>query len=344
MITRRHFGKGLLASGPALLALASNRATFAADEQLVATWSAGASGATFKKSFVDTFKEASVRIIGQYDGPRLTQMQANRSSPTTDIAVFTNVTTPLVMRSGLISPLDVHKIPNLAKVDPKVAFANKLGAPVTYGCWGILYNADRVKTPIKSWGDLLRADLKGHVSTPNVTYSSSLCTLDALAALKGGSVKTPERGLEMIRQIRLSGPGLWDHDNIAFGWIKTGELWATPCNSAQLQRLLRDPDIPQLKFVTPKEGGYYLGFNVVKVAHGPHPDLADRFINHMLDAQWQAGLTKFGNTRPTNIDVAVPPAVAKLVPPAAELHDLDWDYLAKNRKQLTDAWDRIVNA
>lgn len=344
MITRRYFGKGLLAGGSALLALKASREAFAADEELVASWSPGASGANFKKSFVDTFKEAGVRIIGQYDGPRLTQMQANRGSPTADIAVFTNVTTPLVMRSGLVRPLDVGKIPNLAKIDPKITFANKLGAPVTYGCWGILYNAERVKPPIESWGDLLRADLKGHVSTPNVTYSSSLCTLDALAALKGGSVKSPDRGLEMIRQIRLSGPGLWDHDNIAFGWIKTGELWATPCNSAQLQQLLLDPDIPKLKFVTPKEGGYYLGFNIVKVANGPHPDLADRFINHMLDAQWQAILAKVGNTRPTNVDVIVPPSLAELVPPAAQLRELDWEYLAKNRKQITDEWDRIVNA
>ncbi|HVY59811.1 MAG TPA: extracellular solute-binding protein [Xanthobacteraceae bacterium] len=344
MITRRHFGKGVLAGVPGLLALATKWESFAADGQLVATWSPGASGANFKKSFADTFKQAEVRIIGQYDGPRLTQMQANRSSPTVDIAVFTNVTTPLVMRSDLISPLDVKKIPNLSKVDPKTAFSNHLGAPVTYGCWGILYNAERVKTPIESWGDLLRADLKGHVSTANVTYSSSLCTVDALARLHGGSVKSPERGLEMIRQIRLSGPGLWDQDNIAFGWLKTGELWATPCNSAQLQHLLRDPDIPKLKFVAPKEGGYYLGFNVVKVANAPHPDLADQFINHMLDAQWQALLPKVGNTRPTNVDVAVPPAVAELVPPAANLHDLDWDYLAKNRRQLTNEWDRIVNA
>ncbi|WP_204328416.1 hypothetical protein, partial [Stenotrophomonas maltophilia] len=61
----------------------------------------------------------------------------------------------------------------------------------------------------------------------------------------------PEAGLEGMRQVRLSGPGLWEQESIAVGWLKTGEVLATPIYSGNALALLDDPDVKDLRFVVP---------------------------------------------------------------------------------------------
>jgi putative spermidine/putrescine transport system substrate-binding protein len=339
MFTRRAF------VATAAVTIASGRAAAQTSGDLVVNWTPGVNGVNFKTYFVDSFDHPdATRIIELFDGPRFTQMIANRRAPTFDVGVFTNVTIPLVSRSKLAAPLDKARIPSLADVDPAIATTGGLSTPIAYGCWGIAYDARRVKVPIESWADLLRDDLKGHVSAPNITYSSSVCSLDALASLKGGSLQAPSAGFEAMRQIRLSGPGLWEQDGIAVGWLKSGEIWATPFNGAQILALMQRPDAENLRFVVPKDGGYYLGFNAIKVANAPHPDRADRFIDHILSLPVQSAYGQGGAGRPVNVKAACSEAVERAIPPVSKLRQLDWDYLSNNREAISDAWNKAVNS
>jgi putative spermidine/putrescine transport system substrate-binding protein len=284
-----------------------------------------------------------VKLIESWDNPRFTQMQANRAKPNVDVAVFIDVLLPLITRSGLIEKLDAAAIPNLANVDPAVRGWNDFAVPMTYGSWGILYNAARISKPIESWGDLLRDDLKGHVSHPNITYNSSVYSLDALARLKGGSLRQPDAGMQAIRQIRLSGPGLWEQESIAVGWIKTEEIWATPYFSGTVLALMEEKDVPQLKFAVPREGAYYVPMNVTKVTNGPNAAGANAFIDHMLAAGPQEAWTKIGRSRPVNQKVAVPKDVADSVPLVGDLRKVDWDYYAQERGNILNQWNATVN-
>ncbi|WP_171523501.1 ABC transporter substrate-binding protein, partial [Acinetobacter baumannii] len=57
---------------------------------------------------------------------------------------------------------------------------------------------------------------------------------------------------------------------------------ATPIYSGNALALLDDPDVKDLRFVVPDEGGYVVPNNLVKLARCPNPEGADRFIDHML--------------------------------------------------------------
>ncbi|QCI67021.1 extracellular solute-binding protein [Phreatobacter stygius] len=334
----------LLASGAAA-AVSSLAGTAGAQEaKLAVSWYPGLLGANFKRAFLDTFAEKDkVQVTEAWDSPRFTQMQAGRARPNTDVAAFIDVLMPLVARSGLVARLDPAKIPNLAKVDPALLIWDGQAVPAAYGSWGIVYNAKRVTTPLKSWGDLLRADLKGRVSHPNITYNSSVYSLDALARLGGGGLKSPEAGMKAIRQIRTSGPGLWEQESVAVGWLKTEEIWATPYFSGNVLALMQDRDLPELKFVVPEEGAYAVPLNVTKVANSQNPALADRFIDHLLGTEAQAAWIVNGRSRPANRDVPVPRDIADSVPEISRLHRIDWQYFAENRNALVNAWNEIVN-
>jgi len=305
----------------------------------------GTIGGNFNKAFVDTFEgHDAIRYVESWDSARFTQMQANRNNPRLDLVTFTDLTMPLAAGAGLLDALDESAVPNLADVQKAVRTEGDFGVPFTYGCQGIVYNAKYVKEPITSWADLLRDDLKGHVSAPNVSYSMAFNILDALSQLEGGSLKSPEAGMKLYRDIRTSGPGLWDQENVAVGWLKTGEIWATPYFSGNALGFLDDADLQDLRFVVPQEGAYYAPLGIAKVhgAPGDRKDI-DAFINHVLSPEAQAQMSKLGRTRPVNEHAEVSEAIAASCPLASELNKVDIGYLNENRSQIIDQWNQSVN-
>ena len=311
--------------------------------EVFVSWYPGMLGANYRKSYLETYAGSSdVKIIESWDNPRFTQMQANRNRPTLHVAVFLDVLVPIVTRSGIVTELDPALIPNLKDVNPKLP-VSKLAVPANYGSWGIAYNAKHVKKPITSWADLLRDDLKGHVSSPNISYNSSVYTLDAMAALKGGGLRSPEAGLEAMHQIRRSGPGLWDQESIATGWLKTGEIWVTPYYSGNVLAMMKDPDLADMRFAIPSEGAYLVTMNVTRVKNDSAGEAPEKFINHMLGIEAQETWARVGMSRPSNVKASIPKEVAESVPDPDRLRKLDWDYFGANRTAIVDQWNRTVN-
>ncbi len=345
-MTIDHSRRNWLRTASALSAAAlSPLPLWAAQSPLTIGWYPGLLGSNFKRSFLDTYPAGKqAKVVESFDNARFTQMQANRNQPNLHVAVFTDVLLPLIARSGLISAMSPASIPNLKDIDPRVKLPVGLHAvPATYGSWGIAYNAKYVKKPITSWADLLRDDLKGHVSAPNITYNSSVYTLDALASLKGGGLRAPDAGMEALHMIRKSGPGLWDQESIAVGWLKTGEIWATPYFSGNVLAMQRDPDLADLRFCVPSEGAYSLPMSVTRVVNPSAGDEPEKFINHLLSVEAQEAWTRIGGGRPINSKAKVPADVAAMVPTADKLRTLDWNYFAEQRTAIVDKWNKVVN-
>lgn len=338
---RQFMGFSAILAGSALTGLPLR----AAEAEVALGWYPGLLGQNFKKGLLDGYPQADrVKIIESFDNARFTQMQANRNKPTLHLGVFTNAMLPLVARSGLVRDIKIEDVPNLADFDPIVPrpIGDK-AVPLTYGSWGIAYNAKYVKEPIMSWADLTREDIVKNVSVPNITYNSSLYTLDAMASLKGGSLKDPVAGFEAIRKIRTSGPGLWDQESTAVAGLKSGEIWATPYLSGSILALMSDPDLSDLQFCVPAEGAYSVPMSVVRVNNDSAGNAPDLLINHMLSAEAQSAFARIGGNRPINVKAEVPEKVAEMVPPADKLRNLDWDYFSENRTAIVDAWNEKVN-
>jgi len=340
-LRRRLLSAGLIA--PAASAFSSP--AWAQTQALSIGWYPGLLGANFRRSFLDTWPDGhNARVVESFDNARFTQMQANRNRPNLHVGVFTDVLLPLLARSGLIAEIDAASVPNLAQMDARVPLpVGRFATPVTFGTWGIVYNASKLSKPITGWADLLRDDLKNYVSAPNITYNSSVYTLDALARLKGGSLRAPDAGLDAMAQIRRNGPGLWDQESIAVGWLKSGEIRATPYFSGNVLAMMRDPDLTDLRFCVPEEGAYALPLNVTRVINPSAGQQPEAFINHMLGVDAQEAWAQIGNARPVHRNARIPDAVEAVTPPADQLRQLDWAYFAEHRSRLVASWNKVVN-
>ena len=127
-----------------------------------------------------------------FDNARFTQMQANRSAPNLHVGVFTDVLLPLIARSGLVAVLDEKKVPNLKSLDPAVRLpVGRHAVPVTYGTWGIAYNAKKVGKPSRL-ADLLRdaCSASRHQRHLQLLYVHA----GFAGQPEGGSLRNPQRG------------------------------------------------------------------------------------------------------------------------------------------------------
>jgi|GEM_PF-1923153 len=336
----RRLGLGLVLAGATFASTAQ-----AQTQTLNMNGFPGTIGNAFRKAFMETYdKRVNIRYVESWDSARFTQMQANRARPRDDVVMFTDLTLPLVAAAGLLEPFNPAIVTALADVDPAVRVAGDVGVPYGYGCFGIAYNAKYVKNPPQSWADLLKDEFKGHVSGPNISYSAAFNVMDGLSKTRGKSLHNPQDAMEMYRQIRQSGPGLWDGENMAIGWLKTGEIWVTPYHSGNTLALAMDPDLADIRFIVPKEGAYYAPLAVAKVKNGPNGgDVTDRFVNHVLDPANQEVYAQLNQVRPVNMKAKIPPQVAAACPTASELNKIDIEYMNLNRGKIIDQWNQIVN-
>ena len=100
-----------------------------------------------------------------------------------DVAYFTDAYSQIGIEEGLFQPVDRAKLPNLAGVyDIGKAPQGDYGPAYTVGRVGIIYDTAKIKTPIASWNDLWREDLKGQLSLPGITTTSALGILSNRSA------------------------------------------------------------------------------------------------------------------------------------------------------------------
>jgi len=118
----------------------------------------------------------------------------------------------------------------------------------------------------------------------------------------------------------------------------------TPFHSGNTLVLAQDPDLKDLRFIVPTEGGYYAPLAIAKVKNGPlGGNAAEQFINHALSIKSQETYAELNKVRPVNVKAKVPADAAAACPSASGLNKIDIDYLNRNRSKIIDQWNLVVN-
>jgi iron(III) transport system substrate-binding protein len=194
-------------------------------------------------------------------------------------------------------------LPSLGRLKPEFA-SDGIRLPVFAIVYGILANTMLIKPADEpnSWLDLANPRWKGKILS------------DDLRTLGGGGV------LFSVLQDHF---GREFHEKLAKQELKFSR--EIPVNERRIARgelPLYIPDsltsVPELKglpvkFLTPKEGLPYVGYDLALLKSAPHPNAARLLMEHYLDKQMQQSFARLG-LLPTTTDALpeVDPAVAKI--------------------------------
>lgn len=195
-----------------------------------------------------------------------------------------------MIKQDLLEPLNKENIPNWSNITDRFKNqpydpGNKYSVVYTSGVTGIAYNKKYVKGEINSWSDLW-----------NPEYKDKVLLLDDAREVIGMGLKkngfsnssTNEAELKKaVDDIKELLPSVlaFDTDNIKQKMIAEEGYIGTVWSGDAAYIAAQNPDVA---FVVPKEGGTIWSDNYAIPKGSKHKDLAEKFINYMLDPQVSA--------------------------------------------------------
>ena len=205
----RHGSAWFLAASMALLGAAGARA---------ADLTVGAFGGIWEQSLrkcvIDPFQAQtgkSVDVVLGAPTQWMNQIAASPQKPPIDVIYMPTENAYDAIDRGLVNQFTKADVPNAFNLVPRLQAMSpdSYGVPHNYGAMGIIYNAQTVKDPPKTWKDFVDGTIAGKwkASMPSATYPSGgyTVTIWSFAKQYGGDVDNIQPGLDIIKKMQDSG-------------------------------------------------------------------------------------------------------------------------------------------
>lgn len=343
-ITRRTFGKGLVAaSGAALLAKPS--VIRAQEDRELVVISYGGALQEPHRWLGDQMeaRHAGLRVILVPSESQDIVAQIKAAQGFSPYDAMPNGEPPhlIAQNEGYIQKVDPAAVPNLANAFPEfVAKSNGYGVPATFSLIGLAYNEEMVETPPTSWADMWNEEYAGMVGICRTSSNLGLGTLAITAKIFGGSEDDLQPGWDKLAELD---PIAGRSPRILAQMMERGEIAVAPLwnNDAAVAA---EKGLP-IRFVKPDPGPVAIVSFMSAITNTRHPDLVDEWMNGILSQEYQAmaadapyyfGVTVQG--------VEIPEKARPYTPSTPEevlaLQTVDWSKIVPVRPQLVEQFDR----
>ncbi|MEV4475562.1 ABC transporter substrate-binding protein [Nonomuraea salmonea] len=321
----------------------------AAPGTLVVAGYGGSYEEAFKQSVIPAFeKSCSCRVsyIAGSSTDTTAKLKAQKESPQIDVALIDDGVQNQAVEAGLLAPLDPKTVTNLSQVIDLARLPGDVGVGFSLNATGIAYNSDYyaqngLPAP-KRLADLADPRLRGKLVMPSITQTYGLGALLIAAKVGGGSEHKIDPGFAGVRKIAANAV-TFDTTADVSNFFLQGQAVASIWGNSRVQTLAKK-GFP-VEFVYPEEGALPLIATVNVVKGAPHAELAQKFVNTLLEPSAQQALAASAFNGPVVKGVELDPELATAVvgqDRAAELRKLDWAAINKNRPAWTDRWNKEI--
>jgi putative spermidine/putrescine transport system substrate-binding protein len=246
-------------------------------------------------------------------GMRLNKLLAQRGHPPADVIFTTDEGVITGHKAGVLIGARKKNMPNLADVFEWTQTVKAYGTddtvpgvPYTVISSVIAFNPDKVKTPPTSWNDLWLPEARGKLAIAGPAGSTAPELVIIGAELAGGSAAKPDAGFTKLGELRPAKLAIFWTDYAPM--VKTGEI----IMSTELDyyvEAMKSQGYPY-DYVYPKEKAIGLSEYASIVKGTAYPELAEAFLDLMLDPKIQEALSRETFQGTVNSKVKLSPAVA----------------------------------
>lgn len=327
-LTRRTFlAAGVAASGASLLPMpaivgrasaAGAKDAFKGEELVVCTWSGNLEEA-FKKAIIEPFNErygTKASSVGGWDQMVAQMKVAPPGKPPFDITIADEYTSVAALSEGLLAKTDRSKVPNISAVQPwyiesRPVAARDYGVPLGLGFLMPLVNTELVGNKPLSWTTLWDKSLDGKLALDAGAFIwivavaavwGAKLDLEQLYAWKAGQKSDPI--FEKLEELR---PAKWYRDGAELSFLMMQEQAAfAEIYSIDAYGMIQNGG-PGFKTGIPDDGTVAYTDWYIKVKGTQHEELADTFLNYLLEKDTQDRLIARTLCVMSRKDVTVPP-------------------------------------
>lgn len=260
-----------------------------------------------------------------------------------DVVMMDEVAARQGIRENLFERLDAAAITNLKDQAPTFKgtdfFTVVLGtAPV------IAYNPKFVKQPPRSWKDFWKPEFRGRIAIPDINTTQGMLYVVTTARINGGSLQFPGVAFQKLRELRPSVVTFWtSHDQLAQLFAQE-QVWLAPWSNDRAQSA-KAAGVP-IEWIVPREGSYLIPTTAGIARGSPLKDLAQKYLNFILDPAVQVANAKDVFVMPSNQSAKIPTDLLDKLPVGARfkglIFPLDWDLLSRLREEWVDRWNKEV--
>ncbi len=297
------------------------------------------------KPFEEMYNVSIVYETGN-NSERLTKLVARGDSPNVDVVHFAGPFTFEASEQGLLQPIDPSLLSNYDQLYDwaKDPLGNGEGVSYAISSYPLIYRTDKVETPITSWADLFREDLKGYVTVPDLATTNGPATIVMLATAFGGDIDNTEPAWENLSALADQLVTTYRRSSELTTLVQEDEVWVAPYSSFAIGNLMETGH--PLQMVIPVEGLPAAPSVVSIVAGTEKADLAHKYIDFLISQQVQSAMAEALVDSPTDQEVTVSEAVAPLLTYGDEMMSslifLDQEKLNSFQDEWLERWNDVM--
>jgi putative spermidine/putrescine transport system substrate-binding protein len=275
-------------------------------------------------------------------GARYNKLLAQRANPPADVFFSTDEAVVAGQKAGVLTTASRKNVPNIADVEDwamSVKAGNTAetipGAPYTLIAYLLGYNPEKVKEPVTSWADMWRPEFRGKLAFASPVHSQMPAFVIMAAEMAGGSIDNVDPGFKKLAELKPNKLTVFWTDWAPLN--KSGDVTMGTEFDYYLEAM-KDQKYP-IEYVIPKEKGLGVPEYVSVVKGTKNQELAEVFLNLMLDPKVQASFAASTYSGTTNRKAELPEAVRSRCACGARVDQLrffDPEFIAARRALWTE--------
>lgn len=255
-----------------------------------------------EESFIGFEKLTGAKVIYETFSDAEEMIENLRSFPGKyDVVVIDGPYISMLKDARLLKELDHSRLPNFSNIDKlyrKRVFdpGNRFSVPYMWGTTLLAYRNDKIENPPKSWSLLFDPTYAGKVSVlqeRNDCLPTTLLSLglDPNSENEEDYAKAERKMIDLVTKNRAR----FGTDNEMKEHLLSGDSWVALMYSGDAA-LIADPETNEaenISFFIPEEGAVLWVDNFAVAKDSQAPELAEKFLNYMMEPEVAAELSNF---------------------------------------------------
>lgn len=277
----------------------------------------------------------------------MAKIQTQKADPPFDIVMISRAWGLRGMKGGLLAPVTAADFPEAPNLLPNILPAGGWGVATMLDTFDLMVDVKQIPTPVTSWLDLWRDDMKGKIMLPSaVNGSSAFGFLACLVKAIGGDMKNEAAANEAFERLKVLKPAVrsfYADGSQPNMLIERGDIGIAPQFAIRIANTTRKA--PQVVKASPKEGVLAVPYDLCLPVNGKNIAAAKAYMNFTLTKPSQEGMVTSLLATPVRADVVIPPAVAPLVNADPKLVWFqDEEFAAAKQREWLDRYTREVQS
>lgn len=323
----------------------------AADRSINVGTYTGPQGEFIRRFVIPRFQtDFSCRVF-QTEGVTLGQisvLRTQKANPRYSVMFMDDVGVPVARDEGLIDPLPIDKMPNLARLIPRFLLTDKHAAAFAVSVVAPFFNTAALSA-VPTWELLWDPKYKSRFLLVTPKQTQSVQMLVAATALATGKSFNEaqylvDQGWDKMAALKPNVQTVYDNNVTAVLQVSQGQadIGGPDFGKTVLPFAMKKAPVAMS---APREG-VFGGVNTVTIVkNGPNPDLAAAFADRMLEPATQKALSEYTYAAPTVVGITLNAETAALVSyPESRMDDMklmtvDWSVMNPKRGAIVEKFN-----